>query len=77
MRGAVTYAQSNFSNIYMQIKGAMALYGTTQEELSEVLGVSQGTVSYLLKNKALSIYQLCLIADHYQLEVRLCDRKQR
>lgn len=74
MRGAITYAQSNEDKLYRQIKGAMALYGTTQSELANALGVSQGTYSHLLKNKAFSVHQLCLIADFYGLEVKLCDR---
>lgn len=74
MRGAITYAQSNMDKLYRQIKGAMALYSTTQGELAGELGISQGTFSYLLKNKAFSVSQLCLIADFYRLEVKLCDR---
>ena len=75
MRGAITYAQSNIDRLYRQIKGAMALYSTTQGELAEALSISQGTFSYLLKNKSFSVPQLCLIADFYQLEVKLCDRR--
>lgn len=75
MRGAVTYSQSNQDKLYRQIKGAMALYGVTQADIAEELGICQNSVSYLLKHRALSVKQLCQIADIFRLEVTLCDRQ--
>lgn len=76
MRGAVTYSQSNEDSLYRKIKGAMALYGVTQTDVAEELGLRQNSVSYLMKSKALSVKQLCQIADMFKLEVTLCDRQQ-
>lgn len=75
MRGAITYSQSNEDKLYRQIKGAMALYGVTQADIAEELDVRQNSVSYLLRNKSLSVKQLCEIADIFRLEVKLCDRQ--
>ena len=75
MRGAVTYSQSNEDSLYRKIRGAMALYGVTQADIADELGLRQNSVSYLMKNKALSARQLCQIADMFKFEVTLCDRQ--
>ena len=75
MRGAVTYAQANESRIYRQIKGAQVVCGVNQTELGEAVGVTQQSISHLLKTQSLDVKQLCRIADRFGLEVRLCDRQ--
>lgn len=71
-RGCVTGAQRNQANLYDQLRRSMALYCCTQYKAGQVLGISQQGFSYLLKNKALSVDQLCQLADEFDLELRLC-----
>lgn len=71
-RGCVTGAQRNEVKLYDQLIRSMALYCYTQYKCGQVLGISQGGYSYLLKNKALSVNQLCQLADEFGLELRLC-----
>lgn len=71
-RGCVTDAQRNEKHIYASLRGAIGMNELTQEQCGQILNVTQSAFSYLLKHNALSVKQMCELADEMGLEVRLC-----
>ena len=74
MRGAVTQSQANESRLYRDIENARRLFGYTQEQAGEIIGIGQAGYSRLISQKKLDIGELCELAQEYGLEVRLCAR---
>lgn len=76
MRGAITYAQANADRLHRDIDNARQLYGYTQEQAGECIGIGQAGYSRLISGRKLDVSELCELACEYGLEVRLCDRLQ-
>lgn len=76
MRGAVTYAQANTDRLHRDIDNARQLYGYTQAQAGEFIGIGQAGYSRLISARKLDVRELCELANEYGLEVRLCDRLQ-
>lgn len=75
MRGAITYAQTNVDRLYRDIENARNFYSYTQEQAGEVIGIKQSGYSRAIREKKLTVTDLCELASEYGLEVRLCDRR--
>lgn len=73
-RGCVTGAQRNEKHIYQSLRGAIGKNELTQKECGEILNVTQSGFSYLINHNALTVKQICELADEMGLEVRLCVR---
>ena len=74
MRGAVTYAQQNEDKLYRDIENARQLFGYTQDRAGQIIGIGQAGYSRLISGKKLEIGELCVLAEEYGLEVKLCAR---
>lgn len=70
-RVAITQAQAAENQIYRNIKAACVLYGFTQEQIGRALGISQGGASLALKNRTLTVNQLCSLCDEMGLTVEI------
>lgn len=77
MRGAITYAQTNVDRLYRDIENARNLYSYTQEQAGEFIGIKQSGYSRAIREKKLTVTDLCELASEYGLEVRLCERYSR
>lgn len=75
MRGG-TSAQKNEDRLYRDIENARNLFGYTQAQVGEVIGIGQAGYSRLISAKKLDVGELCELADEYGLEVRLCAKSQ-
>lgn len=74
MRGALCNSQNNTEKLYGDIEHARKLYGYTQEQAGEFIGVRQAGYSKRISGRTLTVSELCYLAEAYGFEVRLCAR---
>lgn len=68
-RVCITEAKRLENYIYHQLELAIALFGITQQEAGEAIGITQSGFSQAFNGRTLSVEQLCQLMERLGLKV--------